>query len=248
MAVGNDLITAVADVLQRTDLDTAGSNVATTKRAVNAAFRDLFNRYAFTWRIVDPPLSVDCVAGTTLYDTSAAAYGSIKLQDIYFCYLDTGDLQSRPLEEWPLWRFRRQYANLAYLPNGKPTIFTRVDQYKIQVALAPESSSYDLKVYYSLEFADITDFTATITQVPQRALEVVQLMMEARLKRWEFTSASPDAGPNVAAAYALAEKAIADLIKEDKAAPNLSFVMQGANIGAKPLDMNYWASPFVTGV
>lgn len=239
---GNNLIAAVANELNRTDLDTSGSQVAVTQRALNDAMRDLFNRYAFSWRVVDPPMTITLTAGTTLYDTSS---GGTLLQDLYVVYLDTGDLQTRPLTEWPLWRFRRKFANLAYLPNGWPEWFTRVDQYKVQVAPPPQSSSWSLKAYYSPEFVDITNFAANITQVTPRAFEVVKVMMLARLKRWEYTTTSDDGTVTLAAAYQLAEKMIQDLIKEDKDNPNISYEMQGANFGGLPLTMSYWASPFV---
>jgi len=247
MPSGNDLIDAAGDELDRSDLKTGGANVAVSQRALNNSLRDLFNRYVFSWRVVDPPLTVDLTAGTTLYDLSTISGGK-KVQDLYVVYLDTQDLQSRPLEEWPLWRFRREFANLKYLPKTKPTTFTRVDQYKIEIALPPESSTYDLKVYYSEEFADITNFATTLAQGPQRIWEVITVMMLARLKRWEYTAQSPESSQVVIGAYALAEKMIQDLIKEDKANPNISYIMQGARFGGMPLSLNYWASPFIKSV
>ena len=241
MATGNGLIAAVAAELNRTDLDVGGTQVTVSQTALNDALRHLFNRYPFSWRVVDPPLPVTTVAGTSVYDTSAAAYGSIKVHDIYGVVLDTGDLQTRPMTEIPHQQFLRQWANLAYLPQDKPTIYARREQYKIVVAPRPDASTYTLRVFYSLEFVDITTFTADLTQVPQRAIEMVKIGMLARLYRWMQDD------DRAIKLYALLEEEEQSMIREDKANPNLSFLMQPMSMGW-PLTVNYWQSPFITGV
>lgn len=235
MATPNDLITAVAAELNRTDLDVGGAQVASSQRAVNDSFRDLFNRYAWSWRVVDPAMSIAVVAGTTLYDTST---GGTKIQDVYGVILDTGDTITRRLREIPHGLYLSRWANVAYIGQSYPKEYARRDQNKLVLAPAPSASSWTLKVFHSVQFVDITDFTATITQVPDKALEVVKLMLLYRLYRWGQED------ERAGALYRLAEKAIADLIKEDKGAPALNFLMQPVSLGQGWPTMDYWRTPF----
>ena len=237
MATPNDLITAVASELNRSDLDTAGAQVAASQRAVNDALRDFFNRYAWSWRVVDPAMSVTLTAGTTLYDTST---GGTKIQDIYGVVLDTGDTVTRYLREIPHALYLQRWANVAYLGRTYPEEFARRDVFKLVIAPAPSSSVWTLKVFYSTQFVDITDFTVTISQVPDRCLEVVKLCMLYRLYRWLHEE------ERAGALYRLSEKAIADLIKEDKAAPALEFNLQPVQLGGSRITVDYWKSPFVS--
>lgn len=236
MASGNDLITAVASELNRSDLDTAGAQVAASQRALNDSLRDFFNRYAWSWRVVDPAMSITLTAGTTLYDTST---GGTKIQDIYGVVLDTGDTVTRYLREIPHAQYLQRWANVAYLGQTYPTEFARRDVFKIVIAPAPSSSVWTLKVFHSLQFVDITNFDATLSQVPDRCLEVIKLLMLYRLYRWLHEE------ERTGALYRLSEKAIADLIKEDKSAPALEFTLQPMRFGGQVITTDYWKSPFV---
>lgn len=237
MASGNDLITAVTAELNRTDLDVGGANIASAQRALNDSLRDFFNRYPWSWRVVDPPMSIAVVSGTTLYDTST---GGTKIQDIYGLLLDTGDTITRYLREIPHATYLQRWANVAYIGSTYPVEFARRDQFKIVLAPKPSSSSWTLKLFYSTQFVDITDFTATISQVPDRCLETIKLMMLYRLYRW----AQED--DRAGTLFRLTEVALATMVKEDKAEPALEFVMQPVRLMGRTFTTDYWKSPFVS--
>lgn len=238
MATGNALITAVASELNRTDLDTTGAQVAASQRALNDTLRDFLNRHPFSWRIVQPPLSITTIAGTSVYTLSAAPT-STKIQDIFAVILDTGDLQTRELRMVPHGRFLRDWPNLAYQATNKPIAVTRRDQYAIEVAPRPDTATYTLKVYYSLEFTDITTFTAELSQIPQRATEVVKVGMLMRLYRWL------QEWPTAVGMLALYEQQIKSLIDEEKAHPSQEFLIQPVLLTPAIYRVNYWQSPFV---
>lgn len=239
MTTGNQLIDAVSSELNRDDLASSGDNKTVSQGALNNTLRDILNRYAFSWRVADSPLTVTCIVSpspVSIYDLSAAPT-STKIQDIAEVVLDTGKSDTDSMDEQHPRIFLERWANLDYLGTSTPKEYCRLGKYSIKIAPLP-SQAYNMRIYYSPEFVDITDFTTDVSQVLPRMLEVVNLGLLARLYRWlhEFD--------RYAALYQIYEGAIGTSIKEDKEAPNLQFKL--GQTKAKPTG-DYWTNPFNMG-
>jgi hypothetical protein len=240
---GNQLIDRAAlEVNRADDLGSTGTNVAQARVYLNDALRTLINRYDWSWRIAATPLGIANVVNQTLYDASAGA-GGAKIKDIAGIVLDTGDVATFPMEEISLIRYRREWAHVSYSAAGKPTHYAKVGRYQFLVAPRSESASHTFRVTYWPEFADVTDFTLELTDpsvlanafIAPRAEEVVFLGLLRRMFRYthEWESAR-EVGRDE-------ELAIATMIAEEKATPNLGFVMQPARFADRPPRGKYWA-------
>lgn len=235
---GNALIDACAGELNRDDLKTTGSSYSESKGLLNDTLRDLFNRYTFSWRVLDPPLSVPAVVSQKLYNISTVESSGV--QDIYAVVLDTGGADSRPLIGLLLKTFLNKWANVDYLGNSRPVHFAKIDKHKFYVAPLPDAT-YTFKVFYTRMFVDITNFALDI-EASDRAMEVIKIGLLARMYRWthEFQTSS--------GFFTLFEKKIAELIEQDKLDPSREFEMQPANFGSGPISTDYWKSPFIRSV
>lgn len=249
MPTGNGLIDRAALEVNRTDdLGSAGTNVAQAKAYLDDAIRTLVNRHDFTWRIAPTVLSVACVVTsppTVLYDASAGA-GGVKIQDIAGIVLDTAASDTAPMEEISLGRYRRDWANVLYESNSKPTHYARVGKYSFLVAPPPQSASYSFKITYWPEYVAIPDFTKDLFDpallpgsfFAPRAEEAIYLGLLMRMYRYthDWTSA--------AGVAAQAEAEIQAVIKDDREKPNLLYTMQPfVAAGAVPTS-KYWANPW----
>ena len=230
MPTGNELIDAVAGELNRDDLLSTGADIAVSQRALNDSLRDILNRYAFSWRVAEPE-TVATVVNQTVYTVAST-------HDIFAVVFDDGTSSTTTLREISLQRYLDEWGNVDYLGSSSPEVYTRLDQYKIKVAPRPSSAAWNFRIYKTPEFADITTFTNSVTQVTPRAIEVVKLGMLARLYRHlhEFERAT--------GLYSLYESQIEKMIKEDKETPNLTFPYN-RDSGVKG---NYWANPMIMGV
>lgn len=238
MATWNDLIDNVSGELNRDDFQAkapAGASVGVSQRALNRTLQNMFGKHPFSWRVVATPLPVLLTVNTTLYDLSTIP-GGVKFQDIFGVWLDTGDTQSRFLDEKSLQWFVDNWANVDFVAAGLPALYTRLDKYSIRIAPKPNAAD-TLRVYYTLEHTDITDFTVAIT-VPDKAQEVLELGMLARLYRhlheWETATGH----------YNLYNQELDKLVQEDKDKPDLEFVMQPVQFGVRAPSIDYWKSPF----
>lgn len=227
----------------RTDLQSAGANVSVSQGILNDTLRDLLNRYPFTWRVTPTPVTVSANLGGgvtgKLYNITAVAP---KVMDIYGIILDDGTLSTRLMDEISLNDYIQKWGNIDFLPTGRPVEYTKASETKFLVAPIPQDPTYNFRCYISYQFAEITDFTLAITDVPDRALETLRVGMLCRLYRWlhEWEIA--------AKLYNLYEQLIKVLIDEDKTAPNLEFRFQEAVFAVRPVGINYWQSPFMKGM
>ena len=249
MPTGNGLIDRAAIEVNRTsDLGSTGTNVAQSKAYLDGAIRTLVNRHSFTWRISPTVLSVACAVTTpptVLYDASSGG-GGVKIQDIAAIGLDTGDIQTFPMEEISLARYRTEEADVLYQGVSKPTRYTKVGKYSFLVAPPPESASHSFKITYWPEYVDIADFTKDLFDpalvgnsfIAPRAEEAVYLGLLMRMYR--YTHEWEAAG----GLLLQVEGEIKTLIAEDKNTPNLTYTMQGFRAEpARPVSQ-YWANPW----
>lgn len=253
MPTGNGLIDRAATEVNRvSDLGSTGTNVGQSKAYLDDAIRTVVNRHDFTWRISPTVLSVANVVTdppTLLYDASSGA-GGIKIQDIAAVVLDTAAVDTLPLEEISLARYRRDWANVAYLSATGPTQYAKVGKYSFLVAPPPESASHSFKITYWPEYIPIPDFAKDLFDpallpgsfFAPRAEEAVYLGLLMRMYRYTHDW-------QAAAGIALqGEAEIQTLIKDDRDKPNLNYTMQpfrsdqGSTGSSK-----YWANPWTQG-
>lgn len=235
---GNNLIDACASELNRTDINSTGSNASDAQGLLNDTLRDLFNRYTFSWRVLDPPATIPAVVGQKMYDISSVVTNGV--QDIYTVILDTASTTTRPLNSILLKTFLDRWANVDYIGTTFPADFAKIDKTKFYVAPRP-SSTWNFLVYYTQLFVNITDFTQNIG-ASDRALEVIKIGLLARMYRWTHEY------PTASGFFAAFEKKIQELIDQDKEDPSRIFEMRPAVFGDRPISVDYWKSPFVRGV
>jgi len=239
VATWNDIINNVGDELALDTFKVGGGDVAHTQRALNRTLQNMFSssRHAFSWRVIETPLTVTSVVNQTDYDLSTVT-GGVKFLDLHSAVMDDGTSATRPLVEKTLKWYIRHFANVGTIGSGTPIYYTRVGLYTVRVAPKPSSVTQLLKFYYTLEPQEITVFTATV-DIPERALEVLELGILSRLYRFLHESERHIALQND---Y---KRELVNLVKEDKNNPNLSFVMQPFNTGGHGATTEYWKNPFV---
>jgi len=249
MPTGNGLLDRAALEVNRVDdLGSTGTNVAQAKAYLDDAIRTLVNRHDFTWRVLPTVLSVACAVTsppTVLYDASAGG-GGVKIQDIAGMVLDTAAVDSFPMEEIPLTRYRRDWANVLYESNSKPRVYAKVGKYSFLVAPPPESASHSFKITYWPEYTAIADFTKDLFDptlvgnsfFAPRAEEAVYLGLLMRMYRYarDWTAAGAIAGQ--------LEQEILAVIKDDREKPNLSYPMQPFMARDTVPRSAYWANPW----
>lgn len=235
MATWNNLIDNVGDELALDTFKTSGVDVSHTQRFLNRTLQNMYSAHPFSWRVQETPLSVTSIVNQTDYNLSTVT-GGVKFQDIFVMFLDDGTSGSREMIEKSLRWYIANFANVAYLGGSTPIYYARIDQYSIRVAPKPSSVSYIMKVYYTLEHADVTVFTDD-TNVADKIHEVIELGMLARAYRYLRES---EAASRFKLDY---EFELDRLILEDKKKPNLIFEMQLFQ-GRRGFSGEYWKSPF----
>lgn len=235
MSSANTLIDLVGTRLNRADFKTGGSEVTASQEALNDTIRDMLKTHNFTWRIIDPPLSVTLVVNQTVYDMSAAG---VDTQDFNSIILNTGSQgTTRGLTELTLKTYLQWFADVDFAAANNPTHYARLDQFKIKLAPKPKTAD-TLEVYYIRQFTNIVDFAAQIVDIPERAEDVLKLGMEHKLLEVLHEDTRADRK------FALYTNALNKLVAEDKSKPNLEHRMRPFS-PRTPFVGEYWKSPFV---
>lgn len=203
--------------------------------ALNDTIDDIVVQWPFSFLVGEPPDPVPTVAGTSVY---SAPSGSLEVVAVI---LDTGATDTRKLTKIPLRRFRREWAAIDFLAQGKPRVFTTLNEAKFQVAPRPDAV-HTMRVTSTKDPATITDFALEVTAIPNRFHEVLVFGVAGRgaLKKQNDGQAVTK--------FAVYNRGVRKMIEEDQRDPDIEYEMQPFRASGKAFAVDYWKTPFVLRV
>lgn len=203
--------------------------------ALNFAIDNVATRRPFQWLIPDDDTLISTVPDQFVYDYPEGVL------EIFNIALDTGSTDSRPLDKLPLRRFRRKWAAIEYLAQGKPYQWAQRNDKRFSIAPRPDSV-YIMRTVAAVRPTPITNFSLEVQSVPARHHEMLVYGIAARL-------ASLLQWPEKAGAMlAMHENLLGLAIAEDKRDPDVEYAAQPYRAQGVPYNVNYWQTPHVTGL
>lgn len=188
--VPNNLINAVALDLLRLDLVAYGVNAGISQRAYNRTIQDIDTRHVWSWRKGNYlPATSTLVTGDTVADLSGfIEYPSSGIQVIYGISLAFSPTSvGYAVSYLPPQQFQSRYGNVSGQPRGKPAHYwyATLNGSAMRVYWScPLSNNFYCQVEWGSVWPDVTDFTAQVTRLPDRFVELVELGMAARMARF----------------------------------------------------------------